>query len=126
MRTLFLLFLSLTFVACSKSPVPKGVLEPEEMEKVVYDLMQADEYINTYLAADTTVNKKERRSLYYEQIFKLHNTTRKDFYSSYKYYQQHPLIHKALFDSLTNKLSREKKNNKVTNPKKLPLDSKLM
>jgi hypothetical protein len=92
--------LSFVLTACSSNPVPKGIIAPEKMEKIVYDIMQTDEYINSFLYKDTTLDIKKERSIYYEKVFKLHNTNRKEFYTSFKYYRQHPDIQKILFDSL--------------------------
>jgi hypothetical protein len=96
------------FAACSNRPVPKGIIEPGRMESVVYDLLKVDEYLNNYVSQDTSVNLKLKRSVLYEQVFTLHNTNRKEFYTSYRYYQQHPDIQKTLFDSILAKSGRVK------------------
>lgn len=106
MRKVACIFLSLIFFACSKNQVPKGILASDKMEKIIYDLLSVDEYVDNYVVKDTTVNIKMKRSIFYEQVFKLHNTNRKEFYTSYKYYQQHPGIQKVLFDSLIAKAGR--------------------
>ena len=115
MRNLFYLLLFFVFIGCSSSPVPKGIIPPQQMQKVVYDIMQVDEFINNYLYRDTSIDIKKKRSIYYEQVFKLHNTTRKEFYTSYKYYQQQPDIQKTLFDSL-NQMANRKKDERVAEP----------
>jgi hypothetical protein len=78
------------------------------MQNIIYDLIRVDEFVNNYASRDSTINLSQKRSLLYEQTFKVHKVSRKEFYSSYKYYQQHPNVQKALFDSLNNYLSREK------------------
>ena len=80
------LFLLIGLVACSSSPVPKGLLRPDKMYPAVKDMMQVDEYFNNYVMSDSTINIKERRSLLYAKVFKLHNTTREQFYKSYDFY----------------------------------------
>lgn len=96
------------FACCSENPIPKGILAPDQMKKIVYDILKADEYVNNFVSKDTAVNVKMKRSIIYEQVFTLHNTNRKEFYTSYKYYQEHPDIQKALFDSLLATATREK------------------
>ncbi len=96
------------FARCSENPIPKGILAPDQMKKIVYDILKADEYVNNFVSKDTAVNVKMKRSIIYEQVFTLHNTNRKEFYTSYKYYQEHPDIQKALFDSLLATATREK------------------
>ncbi len=94
--------------SCSSSPVPKGILSPEKMQHVTYDLIRIDEFVNSFVIKDTLVNIKKKRSELYEEVFKVNKTTRKEFYLSYKYYQQHPDIQKGLFDSLYENISRKK------------------
>ncbi len=106
MRKAIYICLTVIFIGCSHSPVPGGILSPDKMEKVVYDLLKVDEYLNNFVAKDTTENIKMKRSILYEQVFKLHDTERKQFYTSYKYYQQHPDIQKTLFDSVSAKAGR--------------------
>ena len=91
----------LLFLSCSGSSVPSELLEPQKMYPVVKDIMIADEYINNTLSNDSTINVKKKRSELYEQIFVLHKTDRKQFYKTFKYYQEHPDIQKILFDSLS-------------------------
>jgi hypothetical protein len=108
MRKAAYICLSFIFIGCSKSPVPKDILTVDKMEKVVYDLMQVDEYLNSFAIKDSLDDIKKKRSIFYEQVFRLHNTNRKEFYTSYKYYQQHPDIQKILFDSLYENAGRRK------------------
>ncbi len=108
MRSYVIILLLTILNACSSSPVPRHLLQPEKMQKVVYDLIRVDEFINNFVLKDSTVNIKNKRSILYEQVFKVNNTTRKEFYTSYKYYQQHPDIQKGLFDSLYESLNRKK------------------
>ena len=107
MRKIVFIGLLFVFIACSSSPVPRGILAPEEMQKVVYDIMQIDEFINSFLYKDSSIDIKKERSIYYEKVFKIHHTNRRDFYASFKYYQQHPDLQKLLLDSLTARVKRK-------------------
>ena len=108
MRKLFYICFAFISVGCSVNPVPKGILGVDKMEKVAYDLMQVEEYVNNFVVKDSSVDIKKKRSIFYEQVFKLHDTNRKEFYTSYKYYQQHPDMQKVLFDSLTSHAGKRK------------------
>jgi hypothetical protein len=105
-----MVLISLVFylTACSSGPVPKGIIHPDKMEKVVNDIIQVDEFINNFLIKDTALNIKNKRSELYEKVFLLNKTNRKEFFTSFKYYQQHPDKQKVLFDSLYNKLNQTK------------------
>lgn len=107
MKLCLIISLLLVLNGCSSSPVPKGVLPPARMQKIMYDLMRIDEFINNFVVRDSGIDIKKKRSTLYEQVFKVNNTNRKDFYSSYKYYQQHPDLQKEVFDSLHESLNRK-------------------
>jgi hypothetical protein len=119
-RYVFICLVSV-FIACSSRPVPGEIIVPEKMQFIIPDMILVDEYINQYLMSDTSIDLRKRRSLLYGQVFTLHNTNRKEFYSSYKYYQQHPDLHKVLFDSVYQVLNRKKdekpKDLKIKDPK---------
>jgi len=100
-------------LSCSGTTVPSGVMAPEALCPVVKDIMLTDEYISNSLLKDSSLNIKKKRSELYEEVFALHKTTRKDFYASFKYYQEHPDLQKILFDSLSESLKRREVNNKV-------------
>ncbi len=95
-------------VACSSSSVPKGIIPPDQMQQMVFDLIKADEFINNFAVKDSTVNIKIRRISLYEQVFSIHHTSKDDFYKSYRYYQQYPDKNKTLFDSLYAVANRKK------------------
>lgn len=95
------ILLVVLFIACSDKQTQGVVLPPEKMKKVLFDIIRTDEYVNNYLINDTTVNLQKERVKLYEKVFVLHKTDHKSFYSSYKYYQQHPDLNKQLFDSLS-------------------------
>ena len=103
MKIASIFFLLMIFIACSSSPVPKGIL---------------DEFINNFASKDSSTDIKKKRSTLYEQVFKVNNTSRKEFYSSYKYYQQHPDIQKQLYDSLYEFMNRNKTENGRMQPPK--------
>lgn len=95
-------FVVIVFVvtACTSGQVPKGVLAPDDMKKVVFDIIRADEFAVNYIANDTSKRLLNERAKLYEKVFKLHKIDKKTFYKSYEYYQQNPDQNKILFDSL--------------------------
>ena len=118
MRKTASILLFFIIISCSSGPVPKNILSPEKMQKIVYELMQTDEYLNTFVVKDSTADIKKKRSLFYGEIFKMNNTSRKEFYISYRYYQQHPNIQKALYDSLYEQATRKKDEKPMSAPVK--------
>ena len=94
-----LLWISILLVACSSGPVPNDIIQPEKMKTIVFDLTKADNYVNNYVLKDSSLKSKDQHIKMYEQVFLLHNITKNEFYKSLNYYQRHPDINKALFDS---------------------------
>lgn len=102
------LVLSLVVVsACSSRPVPQGVLAPDQMRPIVYDLIRSDELVNNYLLRDTSLKADEQHIKMYEQVFKIHKISRDEFYKSFSYYQAHPDVNKLLLDSLLSYSNRK-------------------
>ncbi|HVV04301.1 MAG TPA: DUF4296 domain-containing protein [Puia sp.] len=102
MRVIAGLLCIVLIVGCSeKDSIPSGVLGKEEMGSILWDMMQADQYASSYLIKDTAkVNLKMETLKLYEEVFRLHKTTREEFRKSFQFYQDHPDITRVLFDSL--------------------------
>jgi hypothetical protein len=118
MRKVVIVSLLFISIGCTSSPVPKNIIPPERMQKMVYDLIRIDEFVNNFVIKDSAVDIKKKRSMLYEQVFKVNKTSRKEFYLSYKYYQQHPDIQKGLYDSLYEKINRQKVEESKPKPEK--------
>ena len=103
MRKIFLiLFFPLFFIACSgKNRIPKGVLSKERMEAVLWDLVRADEFVAGYvLPGDSSLDKKQESIMLYEQVFRIHHSSKEEFKKSFSFYQSHPSLFKIILDSL--------------------------
>ena len=71
------------------------------MEKVLWDMIQADRFSVQFLAKDSAkINVKEETFKLYEQIFRIHQTNREEFTKSFKYYMDRPELNQALYDSM--------------------------
>jgi hypothetical protein len=88
-------------IGCSdKNSVPSGILAREDMQNILWDMIQADQY-STYLAKDSArINVKLENMRLYDQVFQLHHISREKFAKSYKYYMAHPELTQVLLDSL--------------------------
>lgn len=109
----WLIPLALLFVfwtACSDSnTVPSGIIAKEKMEKVLWDIIQADQFSTNYLKKDSAkINVKFETMKLYDEVFLMHHVTREQFQKSYKFYLDHPDLTKVMFDSLSARASRER------------------
>lgn len=105
-RLLIGLLFMIIVAGCGKSG-EKDILPQVKMERVMWDVVQADEFIQAYVLKDSNkVDVKAERYKLYEQVFRLHNTTKDQFRKSYHYYLSNPGKNKVLFDSLSAKANR--------------------
>lgn len=106
LRLSFVLLMLCLVIGCGKSGKDE-VLPQAKMEKVLWDVVQADEFIQAYVLKDSNkVNVSAERYKLYEQVFRLHKTSKDQFRKSYQYYLSHPDKNRVLFDSLAAKANR--------------------
>jgi hypothetical protein len=98
-----LLFLFFFAFACSGTSVPGGVLPPEKMETVLYDVIRADEMVDFLKLSDSTWQPFSRRTALYDTVFQLHGVKKEEFQKSLSYYQQRPDILKEIIEGMQKK-----------------------
>ena len=106
MKYLLFLLPSCFLLSCGDRKVPSGIIPPEQMQTIVWQLMQTDEFTAATIATDTSKNIDTERIKRYRQVFQLNNTSKEDFEKSYNYYMAHPDISKTMFDSLSARANR--------------------
>ena len=101
----------LIFGCTNKTSIPKGILPKDKMEAVLFDMIQADRFAAQYIVKDSTIkNVKKETFTLYEKVFALHNISSQDFVKSYKFYLSRPDLTKVMFDSLSSKANRRKRD----------------
>ncbi|WP_315817577.1 DUF4296 domain-containing protein [Paraflavitalea speifideaquila] len=114
-RTLGLVIL---FVACTnKNKIPKDVVPQEQMEKVMWDMIQADRFSSQFLERDSAARKniKIETLQLYERVFQIHKITKDEFVHSFEFYLSRPDINRVLFDTLAARANRRRAD-VYTNP----------
>ncbi len=89
----------LILLACNNN-LPTGILKPEKMKQVLFNVMQADELVNVKFTADTSLNRLSESVELYQNVFKIHRISADDFKRSFTFYQNHPEQLKPILDSL--------------------------
>lgn len=105
--------------------IPSGLIQKDKMEKILWDMVQADRFVNTFITnkRDSLTDKKVESAKVYERVFQLHGISREEFIKSYKFYLGRPDITKVMFDSITTRA--EAKRAELHSPmKKNPLINK--
>lgn len=104
MKIFFLIFCSFLFFSCKKSN--KDVLSPDKMEKILWDITQADIFTQDFISKDSAKNLTAENLKLQQKIFAKHKTDRKVFYRSYEYYIKHEELLKPMLDSMVAKNGR--------------------
>lgn len=115
-KLIILLAVPALFYSCGNNDkIPAGVLKPEKMQAVLWDVIKADAFTNDFIKKDSSKNAAAENLKLQQQIFAIHKITSTDFYNSYEYYKENTVAFKKVIDSMVAKA--EKKTN--FNPKSL-------
>jgi len=103
MRILLLLVVLVASTSACKNKIPNGILPKDQMQSVLWDVMQAEAYtdLRTNIKSDTLINSVLEDAKLQEQVFNIHHISRQDFYKSYDYYKEHTDLLMAVLDSIT-------------------------
>jgi hypothetical protein len=106
-RLLILICIVIGLEAChEKNEIPQGILKKDQMQGVLWDIMQADAFTNSFIKKDSSKNPVNENIKLQKQIFLIHGISREDFYGSYNYYKEHPGLMLVILDSITAKETR--------------------
>jgi ribosomal protein L16 Arg81 hydroxylase len=100
----------LILAGCKRNDgVPGDILPRDRMEKVLWDMIQADEYSNQYLSKDSTrINVKKETIKLYGQVLQINKVSKEDFKNSFQYYLRRPDLEKKMFDTLFERARRQR------------------
>jgi hypothetical protein len=88
------------------------------MQQVLWDMIQAERFRETFIR-DSALDLKAETFKLYAQVFDVHNVTKDEFVKSYKFYMSRPDISRDMFDSLATQANRQREE--LYKPK--PLDT---
>jgi hypothetical protein len=113
----FILCLIIFFTGCKgKDDVPSGVLKFENMQAVLWDVMEAEALTAQLIKKDSSINAPLQNIKLQQQIFSEHQTNREAFYKSYQYYSAHVQFMRRMLDSITTVAERNKYKNLYNKP----------
>ena len=100
MKSCFIVMGLIILAACSDER-EKAIIPEKEMEKILWDIIQADQFNTQFLKKDSAkLNVKAETMKLYDEIFQIHHVSREEFKKSYQFYIAHPEITKPMLDSL--------------------------
>lgn len=104
-KFLSLIFISLSLICCKSKEVPKELIQPKQMEKILYDIHIADAYITTIGDADSA---RKISSAFYRGIYKKFKTDSVQYSRSMDYYYEHPAILTEMYEKIKTDLEKTK------------------
>jgi hypothetical protein len=109
--------MSCLIFAC-KPGIPKEVIQPAEMEKILHDIHIVDGYVTNIPTADSA---KKVSSPLYKGIFKKYGVDSATHAKSMDYYYHRPDLLTKMYDNITARIEKEKvaeanKQQKSTTP----------
>jgi len=117
---ILLLSLLILFACGNKDKIPAGILKPDKMQAVLWDVIKANAFTADFIKKDSTKDAVNENLKLQQKIFAIHHITKDDFYRSYGYYKLNPGQLKVIIDSMIVQAERNKyKNIKV---KSLPIE----
>jgi hypothetical protein len=109
MIKLFILFIfSAIIISCnSGNKTPSNIIQPKEMQSILWDIMRAQTLANEIALKDSSVNAVVETKSLSQKIFQIHKTDSSNFNKSYNWYVKHPDALKLIIDSLYVQKERE-------------------
>ncbi len=105
----------LLFYAC-KPGIPKDIIQPSEMEKVLFDIHLVEGYVSNLPTPDTS---KKVSAAYYKGVYKKFGIDSALYNKSLNYYYTNPVLMKKMYDNITAKLADTKEKQAKQDVKKI-------
>jgi len=106
-RFFAIIIICISFFAC-KPGIPKEIIQPDQMEKVLFDIHVVDGYIGTITKQDTA---KIVASSYYNGVYKKFNIDSATYNRSLNYYYNHPDLLNKIYENLSKTFEKETAKN---------------
>jgi Domain of unknown function (DUF4296) len=97
-RIVVLFFLFLVVGCNTRNDVPNGILPPQKMQQVMWDMMQVDGLVA--YSYDTLIKKPGKRTELYYTVLSNYKISQEEFRENMQFYQTRPDLLKIVFDSL--------------------------
>jgi hypothetical protein len=108
MKYIFFLLMILIGASCvDRKNIPTGIIQPIEMQKIYWDVLQAQALSAEIARKDSAVSEVAETKLLTRRVFEIYHIKPDDFQRSYNWYTSHPDIMLVVIDSLNNQEQRE-------------------
>ena|ERR1700712_4163159 len=110
MKSILVLCLIGLAISCTdNNKVPKDIIPRDKMQKLMWDMVQADRF-NNYFVTTVLDSSKIDSAVFrlYDEVFQLNHTSKDEFIKSYKFYEGRPDLAKIMFDSIAAQSERRR------------------
>jgi hypothetical protein len=104
-KLIWLLVPTILWFGC-KSKIPSNIIEPDKMQKILYDIHVADGYISTINLPDSA---RKVAAAYYKGIYKKFDVDSVKYNRSMNYYYAHPNDLDKIYKGISKTLEKQKK-----------------
>ncbi len=123
-KTLFFILFSSVLVSCEdKNKVPDEIIQPKEMQNILWDVIRAQVLSNEIALKDSTINVITETKVLTQKALEIHHIASPLFDKSYLWYTNHPDLMRDLFDSLNVQTQRDGKLEIENKRRPLRIDS---
>lgn len=105
MKFLYSVLVVFIFSACNDKAVPADILPQQKMEKILWELLEADEWALHNYPLDTTA-RKQAALQHYATIYQMNGVDAATFRRSYDYYSERPALLSPVLDSVRNRATQ--------------------
>lgn len=110
MRSIVFVCIVLLFSCNSHNKVPSDIIQPKEMQSVMWDMIRADNLAEERARRDSFLNLNHENLELINEVFAIHKIKRSEFEKSLQFYQNNPDMLRAMLDSIKMQQSRKKKD----------------
>ena len=86
--------------SCSNNAIPKDVLKQKEMQQIYWDLIEADNLSKEVIRKDSSKKLDALNTEYINKVLAIHHLSKESLDRSLNYYNKHPDLLEAVFDSI--------------------------
>jgi hypothetical protein len=105
------------FFSCAqKNKVPETILPPDRMDKLLMDMLRAEEFFNQKQADSAFLDSVTRINLY-QSVLAANKTNKEDFKRSFTFYESHPEMLKTVLDAMHSQANK-KADSSIKTPKR--------
>ena len=95
-----LIFSILIFFYSCKESAPSGIINPQKMQEILWNVFKADALAQELAKHDSSRTLASENVRLTNEVFALHQITKEQFEKSYSYYAQHPDVLRTMLDSI--------------------------